>query len=109
VADTLLVLGQAYPTAGILTTLYTVPAATSVASSSLMICNQTASTSKVRVSIAIAGAADTPAQYIRFDSPLLANEARTIVAGLTLATTDVVRVYSDTGAVSFVLSGVQVT
>ena len=108
-ADALLVLGQSYPAGGTLTTLYTVPGATSVASSSLMVCNQSSSPAKVRVSVAIAGAADTAAQYIRYDSPLLGNEARTIVAGMTLATTDVVRVYSDTGTVSFVLFGVQVT
>ena len=69
--DTLKVLAQVLPAGGVLTTLYTVPAATSIVASSLMVCNQSSQSAKIRVSIAVAGAADATKQYIRYDSPLL--------------------------------------
>lgn len=106
--DVVKVLGQSAPVGGTLTTLYTVPALTSVVLSSLMVTNRGTS-AKYRISIAVAGAADATSQYIRYDAVLLPNEARTIVAGITLATTDVIRVQSDTGQVTFSAFGVQVT
>lgn len=106
--DTLLVLGQAYPTATALTTLYTAPARTTV--SSITACNQSSTIpANIRISVAIAGAADTAAQYIIYDTVLQSNEARAFVIGITLANTDVIRVQSSTGTVSFQAFGVQVT
>lgn len=107
--DVVKVLGQSSPVGGTLTTLYTVPALTSVVLSSLMVTNRGTASAKYRISIAVAGAADATSQYIRYDAVLLPNEARTIVAGITLATTDVIRVQSDTGQVTFSAFGVQVT
>ena len=106
--DTLLVLGQSYPIAATLTTLYTAPARTTV--SSITVCNQSASlTSNIRISIAIANAADTAAQYIIYDALLQANESRAFVIGITMANTDVIRVQSSSGTVSFQAFGVQIT
>ena len=108
-ADTFKVLGQSKPAGNTLTDLYTVPGATSAAVSSLAVCNQSASTSKVRVAVAVAGAADTAAQYIVYDALLVPNETKSFVIGMTLATTDIVRALSDSGQVSFNLFGVQIT
>lgn len=107
--DTFKVLGQSFPAGGVLTDLYTVPTVTSAVISSLTICNQNSSKAKVRVSIAVAGAVDTTKQYLIYDACLLGNETKSITIGETLATTDVFRVYSDTGTVSFNLFGTEVT
>ncbi len=102
------VLGQSKPVATTLTALYTVPAATSAVASTLVICNQGAATS-VRVSVAVAGAVDTGAQYLLIDAAIAANTSFTLTLGITLATTDVVRVYNTLATVSFNLFGSEVT
>lgn len=106
--DTVKVLGQSSPAAATLTNLYVVPAVTSAVLSSLMVANLSESPQTYRVAVAVAGAADALSQYLRYDAVLLPNEARTIVAGISLATTDVIRVQSS-GNVTFMAFGVQVT
>ena len=107
--DTLKVLGQLSPAATTLTTLYTVPGATSVTASTISVCNQNATKITFRVSVAVAGAADTPKQYLFYDCTLLAKASFFATIGISLAATDVVRVYADTANVSFYLFGVEVT
>lgn len=99
-ATSLKVLGQSKPIAATLTTLYTVPVATSAVVSSIVACNQGAATT-IRISIAIAGAADTAAQYIAYDVPIGANETLAFTIGTTLAATDLIRVYNTLATVSF--------
>jgi hypothetical protein len=108
-AETLKVLGQDDPTATVLTDLYTVPGATSAVVSSIMVCNQNATAIKFRVSVAIAGAADDPKQYLYYDVAIPALNTFAATLGVSLATTDVVRVESDTANVSFNLFGTEVT
>lgn len=108
--DTIKVLGQAAPAATTLTALYTVPGATAAVGSSISVCNQNASVAiKFRVSVAVAGAADIPKQYIYFDVSLPANQTFIATIGVTLAATDVVRVRTDTANVSFNLFGTETT
>lgn len=103
-------LGQAFPSAGALTTVYTVPASTSAIVSTIVVCNQSSTLSaKYRISIAIAGTADIFSQYIAYDGPLQPNESYAFTLGITLATTDVIRVYDDTGLVSFNVFGIEIT
>jgi hypothetical protein len=108
-AESLHVLGQATPGAGSLVTLYTVPASTSTVVSTITVCNQNSSSIKYRISVAIAGAADTPTQYLAYDTTLPKNAFVALTLGLTLATTDVIRVRSDTANVSFNAFGSEVT
>jgi hypothetical protein len=107
--ETLKVLGQSAPAAATLTPLYTVPGGVTAAGSSLVICNQNAAQIKYRVSVAVAGAADTSKQYLFFDTILNGNTTTAVVIGISLAATDVVRVESDTTATSFTLFGIEVT
>lgn len=102
------VLGQSKPAATTLTALYTVPASTQVVGSSLVVCNQGAATT-FRVSVAIAGAADTPAQYLAYDVAIGANITIVYTLGFTLGAADVVRVYNTLATVSFNLFGVEIT
>lgn len=108
-ADTFKVLGQSIPAAATLTDLYTVPALTQTSTSSLTVCNQGAAATLFRVTVAPAGAIDTPAHRQFFDVSIEPSETMAPVLGWTLATTDKVRVQSANGAVSFSLFGVEIT
>ena len=102
------VLGQSNPSAASLTDLYTVPASTSVVMSSLMVSNRGTATS-FRISIAPAGAADDDKQYIYYDTAIEGNVTIPVTIGLTLETTDVVRVYATLATLSFTAFGVEIT
>lgn len=108
-AETLKNLGQAIPAGNTLSDLYTVPGATSATGSSLVVCNQGSADTTFRVAHAIAGAADTPAQYLYYDVVVYAKSSFVATLGITLAATDVVRCHSGNGLVSFNLYGVEVT
>lgn len=107
--DVLKILGQVNPSATTLTALYTVPAATAVSSSTFTVCNQSASAGTFRISVAAAGAADTTKQYIFYDAPIGGNDTFTATIGMTLATTDLVRVYASNASMSFNIFGVEVS
>lgn len=108
-AETLKVLGQVAPVASTLTTLYTVPASTSVSSSSIVVCNRGSKSDTFRVAIAVAGAADSVEQYIFFDKVLPKNDSVIATIGTTLAATDVVRVFAGTNDLSFSIFGAEIT
>ncbi len=103
------ILGQATPTAGVLTDFYTTPALTSSAISSIIICNQnTTGQIAFRVAMAINGAANISKQYLYYDVPLMANDTFIATIGISLATNDVIRIQTDTANVSFMLFGLEV-
>lgn len=107
--DTLKVLSQTKPGSATLTDSYTVPALTTATISSLIICNQSATATAFRVSVAVAGAADTAKQYIYYDVPIAGNDTFIATVGLTLGAADVIRVYNTLATLSFNLYGVEVT
>lgn len=108
-ADTPKVLAQSIPAANVLTDAYTVPAATKTVVSTLKACNQGSQPTTFRVSVAVAGVADTPKQYLHYDVPLDGNDSFSATEGYTLGAGDVVRVRSANGLCSFNLFGVEVT
>ena len=108
-SDSLSVLGQLFPTATTLTVLYTVPAATTTTISSIVICNQSGTATAFRISVAPAGASDTASQYLYYDLPIEGNDTFIATIGISLATTDIVRVYADLGTLSFSAFGVELT
>lgn len=108
-AQTFKILSQTEPLATALTDSYTVPALTSTAVSSLIICNRSATVTSFRVSIAQAGAADDPKQYIYYDVTIPGNDTFIATVGLTLATTDVIRVYATLATLSFSFFGTENT
>ena len=101
------VLGQSNPNATTLTDAYTVPATTETVVSSLVVCNRSGSATTFRVSIAPGGAANSNEQYIYYDAPIPANETFAGTLGVTLATTDVVRVYAGAATLSFNFFGAE--
>jgi len=103
-ADLFGALAQSIPAATTLTDGYTVPTARR-ATVSVNICNH-GSAAVVRLSHATGGAADALGQYLLRDFALSANNSVSTVQ-LALAAGDVLRVYSDTGNVSFNINGIE--
>lgn len=110
--DTFKVLAQVYPATTGLTDGYTVPGATQAIVSVVLACNQSGSDVKIRVSIAVAGAADVSKQYIIYDDIVPPKKTLPVpgCSQLSLGATDVIRVKVDTAnTVSFNILGVEVT
>ena len=107
-ATTYKVLGQIVPSATTLTTLYTVPSSTSTVCSTLVICNEGVTTETFRLAIRPAGAAIDPKHYISFDASVSQNNSVFLTLGITLATTDVVSVYTSGAAIAFSLLGSEI-
>ncbi len=103
------VLGQSAPTATTLTDLYTVPAATQAAASSIAVCNQSATPTSFRVAVRPAGAAINAKHYLYYDIPIAGNDTFIATIGVTLATTDVVSVYNTLATLSFNLYGQEIS
>jgi len=102
------VLGQQVPAATTaagassnLTTLYTATTSLGAVVSSVVICNQSTSAQTYRVSVRVAGAGDTPKQYLAYDVVLGSNATDTLTLGLTLANTDVISIAASSTSVSF--------
>jgi hypothetical protein len=103
------VLGQSSPAATTETDLYTVPVATSAVASSVIVCNRSAILSTFRISIAVGGAATANKDYIYYDLTIGANDTFIATIGVTLATTDKVRVYASNTNLSFSLYGSEIS
>lgn len=103
------ILGQSAPSATTETDLYTVPASTSTVVSTLNVCNRSAAGVTFRVSNSAAGAATATKDYLFYDVSLAANTSVAITLGITLATTDKVRVYASTADLSFNLYGTELS
>ena len=102
------VLGQQAPAATTATTLYTVPSSTSTVVSTIVICNQAAAAATYRISVRPAGGAQTTAMYLAYDVAVAANDSTALTLGITLATTDVITVYSSTTTLSFTAFGSEI-
>ena len=105
--DVIKVLGQLDPAATTTTTLYTVPDLTQTTVSSLVICNRTGSSITFSVSVHVAGAGADDKQFLFYDQALAANTTQTVVIGICLGQTDVIKVYASAVDVSFNLFGVE--
>ena len=103
------VLRQSNPSATTLTTLYTVPSSTSTVVSSIVVCNQAGTAATYRIAVRPAGATVAAQHYIVYGSTVAASDSTIITLGMTLATTDVVSVYSSSATTSFVLFGSEIS
>lgn len=108
-ADAIKVLGQLAPSATTTETLYTVPNLAQTTVSSLVICNRNAGNQTFRVSVHVAGAGADNKQFLYYDKEVPANDTITVVIGITLNQTDVVKVYASNSDLSFNIFGVETT
>jgi hypothetical protein len=107
-ANTLKILGQTATTTN-LVTLYTVPALTQTTVSTLSATNTGSTDTAFYISVARAGATDSIEQYLYYNLPILANDTFAATFGVTLNASDVIRVKSTNGAVSFSAFGIEKT
>ena len=108
-ADALKILGQSDPAATTVTTLYTVPDKTMTTVSSIVASNRTGSAITFRLSVHVEGASADDKQYLYYDKSVAANDSLTIVIGITLNQTDVVKVYTSAVNMSFNMFGCETT
>jgi hypothetical protein len=100
-ATTYKVLGQSAPSAATPVTLYTVPGATQAIVSTINVVNTGGATDTVRIAIRPAGATLENKHYIVYDLSLSPTATFTYTSGATLATTDVITIYTANGTSSF--------
>ena len=108
-ADTLKVLGQSNPSAGVLTDLYTVPGSRFVTASTIVIANRSSTATSFRVAISPAGAAIDDKHFLYFDIVIPGLDTFAATLGMTLEATDVVRVQATAATLSFNLFGLETT
>lgn len=94
-------LGQLAPGAASLSALYTTPGGNGTVVGLLVAMNTGGSATTIRASVAIAGAADATVQHFVRDVTIQPGQALPLPTPLTLAATDVLRVYSLSGSVNF--------
>lgn len=108
-AYTIKILGQVSPSATTETDLYAPGAATSAVVSSIVICNRSSTQGTFRVSVSAAGGATATKDYIYYDVTIAGNDTFIATIGITLATTDKIRVYSSSATMSFSCYGQEVS
>ena len=97
-------LAQSAPAAVTLTLAYTVPAGKQC-TVEVVICNRGAAAT-VRLSHAIAGAADAVAQYLLYDYAISGGESK-VTSRFTVNAADLLRVYASTATVTFNINGIE--
>lgn len=108
-ATTYKVLAQSAPSATTETTLYTVPGATSAVVSTIVVANRTAAPATYRIAVCPAGVSTANQHYIAYDVTVGASDSTTLTLGITLAATDVIKVYASTANLSFNVFGSEIS
>jgi hypothetical protein len=108
-ATTYKTLGQAAPAATTSTDLYTVPAATSAIISTIVVTNRAATDATFRISQSLTGAALTDKDYLVYDTRVPGAGFITLTLGVTMATTDKLRVYGSSADLSFNAFGTELS
>lgn len=103
------VLGQSNPTANVLTTVYTVPAATQTVVSTIAVCNLSNVATTFSLAVAVANAAISNKQYINYNAPLPGSDTMTLTLGVTLGNTDVIAANCGTSNVSINVFGSEIS
>lgn len=103
------VLGQTAPAANTMTTVYTVPSTANAVISSVTICNQATGNAQVGIAVCPANTAVTETQYVVRNAVCVPNDTIFLTLGITLATTDTIRVVSTNGNTSFNVFGSEIT
>ena len=102
------VLGQSAPEAVTLTTAYTVPSSTSTVVSTITAANRSGSVDAIRIAVRPAGEGIADKHYITYDELIGGNNVSAYTIGISLATTDVISVYSTNGTTSFNIFGSEI-
>lgn len=107
-ATTYKVLAQSAPGATTETPLYAVPSATSAIVSTVVVANRAAAPATYRIAVCPANATTANQHYIAYDVTVGASDSTTLTLGITLAATDVIKVYASTANLSFNVFGSEI-
>lgn len=110
--ETYKVIAQNNPTASVLTDAYTcgaISATISATISSITVCNTGSVQATFRIAVAIAGADDTKAQYILYDVTVNPKDTYVATIGMTLSSTDKIRIYASTSDLAFNFFGLELS
>jgi hypothetical protein len=102
------VLGQSRPSAGTLTSAYTVPSSTEAVISSIVVTNLADSPTTYRIAIRKDGASISMEMYVAYDITIPAMDSLSLTLGITLNAADVVSVESYSGLVNFHIFGSEI-
>ena len=97
------------PTAATLTTIYTVPGATTTVVSSIVATNLSATPTTFRIAVQPLGAAIDDSHYLYYDVVIPGNDTFVFTGGITLIATDVISVYATLATLSFNLFFQEIT
>lgn len=89
------------PSAATLTTLYTVPVSTTTVISSIVVCNQSVTSTSFRVALRPLGAAIADEDYLYYDTVIPGNDTFVFTGGITMIATDILSVYATLATLSF--------
>lgn len=103
------VLGQSNPSATTLTTLYTVPSATTAVVSSIVIANLDSTSATFRIAVRPDGASIANSQYIAYNITVGASDSTVLTMGITMDAADVLSVYASTANVTFSAFGSEIS
>ena len=95
------VLGQSYPSSATATTLYTCGVANGTVVSTINVANLSANNDTVRIAVRPAGATLANQHYLTYGITVPSNGQYAFTAGVTLANTDVLTIYSTNGTCAF--------
>ena len=103
------ILGQAAPTANVLSAVYTCPSLTQAVISTITVCNQNPSNISYSIAVANNGAADSNAQYLIRGGVVPAADSGALTLGLTIDASDIIRANVSNSNVSINIFGSEIT
>ena len=103
------ILGQDAPVATTEIDLYTVPAVTQTVASSVTITNRGATVATFRVAVVQGGGITGARHYLYYDLSIAGYDTFIATIGVTMETSDVVRVYASSANLTFQLFGSEIT
>jgi len=103
------VLGQSAPAATTNTDVYTVPAATEVVISTIIIANRAATAGSFRLAVRPNGASLANQHYLAFDVPIAASDSTTLTHGITMDAADVLTFRASSADMSINVFGSEIT
>lgn len=103
------VLGQVATAATTDTTLYTVPSATQVVISTIVVCNRGNASATYRIALRPNGATLANEHYLAYDVTIAANDTVPLTLGVTCDASDVFTVRASTANLTFQIYGCEIT
>jgi hypothetical protein len=105
-----LVLGQVAPPAATMTTFYTVPAGKDAVVSTIVVANRGTVGTSFRIVVLPTVATPLEAQhYIAYDVAVAGGDSTTLTVGITLSSSQALRVYGANANLSFTAFGTEIT